>query len=181
MKSQEEVLLFVLGLLSELKIPYMLVGSFASSYWGRPRTTHDADILLLWNPIHIDSFVKKLEVGFYVDKEDLKDSLKEQRMSNIIHLETGFKIDLSPIGDNDYYTQALARRKKGVIQGKTIYFASPEDVILTKLLWAKQSESQRQIEDARGILSIQKDTIDFNYLKHWAQILSTTQLLNKIL
>ncbi|MFC1523117.1 hypothetical protein ACFL6Y_11970, partial [Elusimicrobiota bacterium] len=147
----------------------MIVGSYASNYYGRPRSTQDVDIFLIWNPDNIEAFTAKLGPDFFADKDDLKSALIEQRMSNIIHTKTGFKADLSPLGSGSYNKQAFSRRRQGDLFGQKVYFAAPEDIILTKLLWAKQSESQRQIEDAKGIMQVQDESLDKDYLTLWAQ------------
>ena len=159
----------------------MIVGSYASSYWGRPRATQDADILLIWQPRQVDYFVSKLGANFYADAQDLKDGLAQGRMSNIIHKPTGFKMDMSTVGGDPYFRQAFERRKPVELFTERIYFASAEDVILTKLLWASQGKSQRQIEDAAGIIEVQGHRLEKVYMKHWAEELHVSHLLEKIL
>ena len=158
----------------------MIVGSYASSFYGYPRSTHDADIFLIWQPENIDGFVSGLGPDFFADAEDLKDGLRDKRMSNIIHLATGFKADLSPLGEGGYWQQVFSRRKEGALIGQKVYFASPEDIVLMKLLWAKQGESQRQVEDAKGIVQVQAEALDRNYLNDWSQKLFIADLLKKI-
>lgn len=176
----DEVLLFIVGLFDDLNIPYMIVGSYASNYYGHPRATNDADLFVMWQPKEIDGFAARLGSDFYADAEDLKDGIREQRMSNIIHLASGFKVDLSPLAPTAFYRQAFDRRRPGKLLGRKIYFASPEDVILMKLLWAKQSESGRQIEDAQGIFQVQKKALDKGYLTRWAQNLGILEFVNKL-
>lgn len=158
----------------------MIVGSYASNYYGRPRSTHDADLFLLWNPKDIDAFASKLGPDFYADALDMRQALEHERISNIIHLETGFKADLSPVGSSEYFQQAFSRRKETKLFGQKVYLASPEDVILTKLLWAKKSNSLRQVEDAKGVFQIQAEILDLNYLNSWASKLSIADFLKQI-
>ena len=59
-----------------------------------------------------------------------------------------------------------------------IYFASVEDVILSKLLWGQSSQSEKQWRDVLGILKVQAEKLDVDYLNKWSEYLNLSNLLN---
>ena len=91
--SPDEALQLVLTKLESCGIAYMLTGSFASNMHGVPRTTYDADIVIEVDPGSLDEFVQTLGTEFYVSQEGTREALSSRSMFNVIHLETGFKVN----------------------------------------------------------------------------------------
>jgi len=52
---EQEALFEVPRVLERLRIPHMVTGSTASSFHGRPRLTHDADIVIDPSPDQLDA------------------------------------------------------------------------------------------------------------------------------
>jgi len=102
-------------------------------------------------------------------------------MLNIIHLETGFKIDIILRKPRAFSVEEFNRRCKINFLGKDRWFATPEDTILTKLEWCKLGQSERQYEDALNIAIVQGETLDFAYLARWSSELGLEDLLNRLL
>lgn len=181
--TEEEVLKEIVANLEELDIPYALTGGIAVSYYGKPRSTHDFDII-----IQVPSgkgSVKKLlstfEKDFYISEEGIIDALLHKTMFNIIHHGTGLKIDLWILKEDEYNKEAFTRRRKVKVLGMDISILSAEDMMLGKLQWYKVSEIEKHLNDIRGIYEIQKDILDKDYLKKWAVRLLVNDLLNKII
>ena len=100
-------------------------------------------------------------------------------MFNLIHLDTGFKIDLVIAKRRPFSVEELRRREPGPLAGRTVDFATAEDTILTKLEWAKLGRSERQYGDALGIIRVQGGRLDWDYLERWANALSVLDLLSR--
>lgn len=177
----EEILKEVIEKLEKYQIDYMITGSFASNLHGIPRATFDADIVISTDFKKIENFIKEIEKDFYVSLESAKKAVEGKGMFNIIHFETGFKIDFIVKKEGEYYESEFSRRKMFRLRDKLCFFASPEDTILAKLIWAKKSESERQFNDALGIIKIQKENLDYEYLKKWAHKTGVYELLQKAL
>jgi len=177
----EDVLKIVLEKMEECNIDYMITGSFASNLHGIPRTTFDADIVISADFKKIKKFAEKIEKDFYTDLNMTKEAIEQRRMFNIIHYETGFKVDFIIKKTGPFYEKEFQRRKSYHLAGKPCFFASPEDTILSKLLWAQKSESERQLNDAVGVAKIQADNLDYEYLEKWAGILGIAELLDKLI
>lgn len=179
--TQEEVLKKVISALKENEIPYMLTGAIAVNYYGRPRLTHDIDIIVNIKKIHIQSIVDNFSQEFYVSPEGIEDAIKNCSAFNVIHNETGLKIDFWMLADDEYDKTRFSRKERQIIFDREMYISSVEDTVLIKLRWYKKSTSEKHIIDAKGILQVQGESIDNNYLRKWAEKLSVGGILKKLL
>jgi hypothetical protein len=102
-------------------------------------------------------------------------------MFNVIHLETGFKIDLIVRKSRAFSNEEFSRRRPAIVSGQARSFASPEDVILSKLEWSMLGNSERQFHDALNVARVQAGTLDREYLTRWAEDLGIAELLMRLL
>lgn len=184
MKSQIEIIIDVGQKLENLTIPYFVGGSIASSLFGFNRATADVDIAVNLQSSHIKALYEALKDEFYIDDLTMRRAVANRSMFNALHSETLFKVDFHVLSNDDYSCEQLTRRQaKELLPDTKTYFASPEDVILSKLRWHKQTGgvSERQLTDAAGILKNQREQIDYDYLKEWATRLGVSDLLKKVL
>ena len=166
------------NILDELEIPHYITGGVAAATYGEPRTTRDLDIVLALVPAQLDRLVQRLETeGFYVPGvEDVRTG--RLRALNITHQETIARADLMLAGESEFDRGQFRRRREISIPGRgTLYLASPEDIVLSKLRWGAQSQSEKQWRDVLGILKVQQQNLDFDYLNQQAESLGLTQLL----
>lgn len=154
-------------------IPYMLVGSVASSFYGDPRLTRDIDLVLELHPMHLLKFSEVFqEDEFYIPPDEVvRDEVLNKRSFNLIHHETGFKIDImikktSAHGQGEF----LRRQMHEVLPGFEAYIASPEDIIIKKLQFYQEGGSQKHLIDCRAILS--QSSLDNVYLDKWVKELN---------
>ncbi|KAF0134977.1 MAG: hypothetical protein FD145_358 [Candidatus Saganbacteria bacterium] len=175
----EKLLKHVAAKFDKLEIPYAITGALGSSFYGQPRTTHDFDIVvhLIAEKGKSKQIIKEFANDFYVSEEAIIDSLIHQTMFNIIHHDTGIKIDCWILKNDSFSRESFKRRKKENFSGSSLFFLSPEDLILNKLLWYKESDSEKQLKDIRGILEMQK--IDANYINKWAAKLKVADILKQ--
>lgn len=169
--------------LESLNIVYVIGGSIASSVYGAVRFTQDADITVEPFAPVADKLFDALEKDFYISKEAMYEALHSRSSFNVIHFETAFKIDIFIRPESEFHRQILSRGRKihlGDI-AKPVSFVSPEDIILLKLDWYRQSGcvSERQWSDVQGVLAGQAKSLDFEYLKTWAKKLGLNELLAK--
>lgn len=178
MSPEEEALNAVVRILDQLAIPYMITGSLASSYHGRPRATHDADIVIDPAPSQIAPLVNELtRAGFYVELERAKDALRRRAQFNAIETQNACKIDFIVRKDRPFSRAELSRRQRVDLDSASgIAMATPEDTILSKLEWAKKGGgSERQLGDVSGILEM-NPRLDRAYVERWAAELGVSEL-----
>lgn len=151
-------------------IAYMLTGSFASAYYGTPRTTQDIDMVLSATPAQLRAFVQLLPAEeYYADLDAALEALKRQSLFNVIDLASGWKIDFVFRKSRAFSEEEFRRRQRVHLQEVALFIASAEDVVISKLEWAKLAQSRRQIEDIAGVLRIRWDSLDRAYLEKWVR------------
>ena len=180
------VAFYIIDIFTLLDIPYFIGGSFASSLYGIPRTTQDIDIVADIDLRQTTPLIKLLKDRFYIEQETILDAVKRKSSFNIIHLETMFKVDVFLMKDTLFSKQEMTRRRLELIISEVehkVYFVSPEDIILEKLLWYKLGGevSERQLRDISGILKIQANRLDIFYMEYWAKCLEIENLLKKVI
>lgn len=156
------------GLLDQHGIAHMVVGSFASSAHGVPRTTQDIDVVFDPDPESLARFLGAIDLErYYVDAEVARQEHRRRGMFNIIDFTTGWKIDLVFRKNTPHAHEELRRRATSIVAGVRAPVATPEDVIIAKLMWARDSASERQFADIAGILATRGDLLDRGYLDRW--------------
>lgn len=178
--------LLVTDTLEKLSIPYFISGSIASTSYGLVRTTLDADLVADLPLSQVDAFAKAIQGTFYVDVPMIQNAIAHQSSFNVIHLETMFKVDVFISQGREFDRVQFERRRKRALdeaEGNSAYFASPEDVLLSKLAWYRQGGevSDRQWQDVLGIIKVQGVRLDLEHLHKWADNLRVTDLLERAL
>lgn len=171
----------IVKVLEENQIPYAIVGGYSAIYWGRPRFTQDADLLVDLKISQVNLLVEAFSDEFVVSPEAIQEAIRQRGEFNLIHQAEVFKTDLWVVANTPYDRQVLARRQRGELGESEVYYQSPEDTILSKLRWCKAARfSERQFNDALGVYEIQERSLNQSYLDHWARVLDVTDLLEKI-
>lgn len=182
MTPEQEALVAVIRTLEHLGIPHMVTGSVASSFHGRPRSTHDADIVIDPSGQQLDALVDRLErAGYYVDAARARDAFGRRLQFNAIETQSAFKIDLIFRKDRAFSREELGRRQTAELSpGVAVSLASPEDTILSKLEWAKKAgRSEKQIADAAGVVAVNPG-VDRSYIERWARELDVLDFWREI-
>lgn len=183
MTVEEEVIARVVRHLDALGIPYMITGSVASSFHGKPRTTHDADIVIDPDREGLERLVHELSAAdFYADPKSAREALRRRRQFNVIDTASAFKLDLIIRKDRPFSHAEFARRQRADLpEAKQVALATPEDTILSKLEWAKKGGgSERQLADVRGILDVGGEDLDREYIERWAKDLAVLELWHRV-
>jgi hypothetical protein len=167
-----------------MKIRYLLGGSFASSFYGIPRSTLDADLVADLGVMHIDPLISALSNDFYMDAGAMREAVQKRASFNVIHLQTMFKVDIFILKEDEFSKHEMERRGKAMLGDDTdrdLFIASAEDTILHKLSWFKAGGgvSERQWNDVMGILRIQSGKLDKDYLERVSESVGVKVLLEK--
>ena len=179
--TQGDVLQAMVAKLDASEIPYMLSGSVASSAYGKPRSTEDLDIIISPTLPQLNALLVALPPDeYYASFEAAKAAFFEQSMFNVIDLATGWKVDLIFLKSKGFEKEKFARRVKHSVLGRQILMVTPEDSILSKLEWRKESRSERQYVDAVNVAA-RIENLDLNYLHRWAKELGISEDLEQLL
>jgi hypothetical protein len=175
-------LLAVVEALDALGVPYALGGSLASAVHGVVRATMDADLVADLRPEHAAPLARALAGTFYADEGAIREAIRTHRSFNVIHLETMFKVDVFVAGPDPFHQAQLARSRLRALDEASewqIRVLSAEDTLLAKLNWYRLGGevSERQWRDVLGVLMVQADRLDNEYLWRMAEELGVGDLL----
>lgn len=178
MTEELEVLKIVTSRLNQANILYMVSGSIAANYYTVPRMTRDIDIIVELKQGDADKFVSLFETDFYVNRQMITNEISRQGMFNLIHNQHVIKIDFVIKKSSPYSETAFSRRKEIPIEDIPMWFISAEDLIISKLIWAKDSHSDVQLRDVRNLLQT-VENLDSKYIDDWVRQLHLQRLYNE--
>jgi hypothetical protein len=176
--NEMDILKLVASRLNDAKIDYMLSGSVALTFYGKPRMTRDIDIVIMIPPEEVDRFVRIFEQDFYIDRDMAADAIRNQSMFNVIHLETVIKVDFIIRKNQEYRILEFNNRKKMKLEDQEVSVVSLEDLIISKLYWAKDSFSEMQIKDIVSLIDLD---FDMDYVEEWCTRLGLDLILRRVL
>jgi hypothetical protein len=185
--GEDEAFRRIVDILNSLDVRFFVAGSLASSIHGVYRATADIDLVVEFGPHLIERFVTELGPDFYADAEMIESSLAHERSFNVIHIRSGYKFDFFPRLEDRFHWNQFERRTSEnagtASEPLLIPIATAEDTILSKLAWyrAGGEVSDRQWNDVRGIIAVQGDRLDREYLHRWASHLKVDDLLERVL
>ncbi|NUN48147.1 MAG: hypothetical protein HUU15_04870 [Candidatus Brocadiae bacterium] len=178
----DDVVRRVIDGLDRIGVDYMVVGSYASNAWGRPRGSYDADLVVRTSEADTRRIREEFQDEFALEPEALARDLAAGRMFNLIPRSGYFKVDLIPLRDTEFAREEFSRRRRVSALGREVFMASPEDTILSKLDWYRKGNqvSARQVEDARDIYTLQRSALNEAYLDEWAHKLGIEDALARV-
>ena len=118
---------------------------------------------------------------FYISSESIDDAFAGIGMFNIIHNASVSKCDIILLKENDFSQSAFSRSIVIEFEGKPLKVISPEDLILQKLLWRRETGSELQWGDVQELMRAKKDSLDKEYLFHWGEVLKLSTDLKLLL
>ena len=171
-----EALARVVASFEELRVEYLVGGSVASSVFGEPRQTVDADVIARLLGRHAEPLVARLQSGFYTDLQAIQTAVRTQGCFNLIHLETMTKVDVFVRWQDPFAQSQFARRQKksvGECSPLELFFASAEDTVLAKLDWYRKGGcvSDRQWRDLLGVIKVQAGALNRDYLRFTCELI----------
>ena len=178
MSEQLEFIKLIASRLDSAGIPYMMTGSMAMAIYSVPRMTRDIDLVVDVKPVDVDKIVDLFSDDCYIDRDRVRQAVNDHSIFNIIHNEWVVKADFIIKKNEEYRREEFERRKELVLENIKLSVVSAEDLILSKLLWGKQSQSALQLRDVRQILST-VSTLDWKYMKKWSLVLGIDALLRE--
>ena len=169
--------------LGRVGVKYMVTGATAAILYGQPRTTNDVDIVLELQASDLPRLRAQFpDTEYYLPPDEviLVELGRSQRGHlNILHLPSGFKADLYPVGSDPLHAWALPRARTVKHQGQAITFAPPDYVIVRKLEYYREGGSTKHLTDIRAMLDVSGDLIDRAAIADWAQTLGLASIWDR--
>ena len=164
-----EFLKKIIQFLHDQNIPYMLSGSVALSIYTLPRATRDFDFVVHLQSKDVQSLIHTFKEGYYCDADAINDAIRHQSMFNIIDHGSGFKADFVILKNEPFRQTEFSRKIEIEFEGMNVFVVSPEDLLLSKLIWIQDFQSTIQMEDIK-ILGGKKE-LDWSYIHSWVNSL----------
>jgi hypothetical protein len=170
-------LLALIRVLNEIGTPYMLVGSYSSNFYGIPRSTKDADLVLQFDARSIAEIEKRLPEGLGFDRQSTFEMVTATRKEVIFIEGSDFQIELFHLSEDEFdQARFQGREKITFCENITTWMPRMEDVIVQKLRWAKGGARSKDFDDVVAILGVQ-ETVDFSYIAQWCEKHGTLEIL----
>ena len=181
--SVEEATARVLDVLNELQIDYVLVGAFSVNFHGVVRSTHDADFVAEFSHGQIARIMERLGGEFRLDPQMSFESAtgtSRYMLHDLASPGGPVRIEFFRLSDDEFDQQRFARKMRGFVLGRPAYLLTAEDVVVTKLLWYKALNRSKDKDDARGVIAVQGDNLDWDYIRQWCDFHETRELLEAV-
>src|SRR5438309_6938566 len=162
----------------QVGIPYMLTGSMAMNYYAQPRMTRDIDVVIAIAPDDVHRVAALFQPDYYVSEERIRESIVRESIFNLIHQDTVIKVACIIRKRSEYRRVEFERRHKISILDFSTFIVSKEDLIISKLFWAKDSHSEIQLGDVKNLIATGYDE---GYLRRWTRQLGLDSLFQKCL
>ena len=173
-----EVLSDVVSRLESAGFDYMLTGSVAMNYYAEPRMTRDIDIVVALAATDAEKIIEIFQGDYYLLTDAVVDAVRSQNMFNLVHYQSVVKVDLIVRKESEYRELEFNRRQQIHIGELVTWIVSKEDLILSKLFWARESRSELQLNDVRNLLATEPDP---EYLREWSSQLGLDSLMRECL
>src|SRR5438105_2291305 len=173
MQNELEILRDVTSKFSGAGIQYMLTGSFALNYYAEPRMTRDIDLVVALEPKDAERVIALFQDEYYVPRDAVVRAVANETLFNLIHSESVIKVDCIIRKNTEYRRLEFERRRPVTVDDIEIWIVSKEDLIISKLYWAKDSHSEFQLRDVKNLL---KSGYDVRYLQTWTEKLGLENL-----
>ncbi|HXU06577.1 MAG TPA: hypothetical protein VN903_36730 [Polyangia bacterium] len=170
--------------LSAAGIAHMVVGSFASSFHGVPRSSQDLDLVIDPDGASLQRFLASLPPEeYYADADAAVEALRRRGQFNVIDMATAWKADLIVRKARPFSVEEMRRPIEGDLLGARVRIASAEDTLIAKMEWAQiGGGSELQLRDAAGILSLHGiERIDVAYVERWVRELGLEESWRRLL
>jgi hypothetical protein len=177
--EQREFLALVVSRLETAAMRYMLTGSVALACYAVPRMTRDIDLVIQCVPADARRIAALFGPDCYVDEAAVLQAIEGRAAFNAIHREWLAKADFIVQKRGAYWELQFSRRRQMDLEGLTVWAVAPEDLMLSKLWWAKDSGSELQLRDATAIASSVRG-LDWEYVEEWADSLGVRRILEKV-
>ncbi len=177
MQNELDIVRDVSARLDSAGLAFMLTGSMAMNFYAQPRMTRDIDVVIALQPGDAERVVRLFGPDYYISREAVDSSIAHHLMFNLIHNESVIKVGCIVRQPTEYRLVEFSRRQRIRIQDFETSIVSKEDLILSKLFWARDSHSESQLRDVRNLLAT---GCDRTHIERWTGELGVAQLWQEI-
>jgi hypothetical protein len=171
-----EPVLRVVDLLNSTGVPYMIVGSFASIRYARPRYTGDADFVVEPGDFRLGPALRSLGADYRLVEQLSFETVTFTTKIEMEYVPARFRFEFFVLSDDPYDRERFARRREVDWEGRRAFVLALEDVIVTKLRWHRRKDRQ----DVQDVIAVSGGRVDWDYVHRWCDLHGTRKLLDEI-
>ena len=168
----------VIEAFSELRVPYFVTGSVATSLYGEPRDTMDVDIVADLREEHVPALCARFaSPEYYLSEDAARQAIRHKSQFNILQSDTGLKADIM-VPEMNAFNRSRFKRAREWPTSKNVraFYTSPEDAIIKKMDFFREGGSEKHLRDIAGILKISPEDVDKEYVTRWARDMDLTDI-----
>jgi hypothetical protein len=173
MQNELDIVRDVSARLERGGLVYMLTGSMAMNYYAQPRMTRDIDLVVALTEQDTATVMRLFTPDYYVSRDAVSSSIAHESLFNLIHQESVIKVDCIVRKTSPYRRAEFERRQRITIEDFSTWIVRKEDLIISKLWWAKDSHSELQLRDVKNLAGTGCDT---SYIEGWTKELGLLNL-----
>jgi hypothetical protein len=113
-------MLAVVEVILKEQIPFLVVGSFSSNFYGIPRSTKDGDLVVELGNKSVRTITDQLGPGFHLDPQIAFESVLGTTRHIVDVAGTSFKIELFRLSADPHDQERFARRVVQEWRGRQI-------------------------------------------------------------
>jgi hypothetical protein len=178
--TSESAVQSIIEVLGDADVAHMFVGSLASNFHGIPRSTQDADVVVDLGPAALDWLWPRIHDRFEADPQTAFETVTGTLRVRLHVPDSAFAIDLFGLSDDAHDVERFRRRVPVRLLDRQTFVASAEDIVVTKLRWARQGTRPKDLDDIRNIIAVRGDDLDWVYVSRWCREHGTDDLLSGI-
>lgn len=173
-----DVLERVVAVLDDRGVDHMLVGAYSAIAYGLARATKDADFVVACEPRDMSGIALALGPDFSLERQIEFETLTNSKRNVITHGPSGFTVEFFYLGADPHHQERFRRRRRGMVGqlSRGVWLPTAEDVVIQKLRWRREKD----IADARNVIAVCFDVLDWSYLRRWTDQHGTTALLDQL-
>lgn len=137
--------------------------------YGEPRATLDVDVVIALDASGLDALQRLFPAPeFYLSVEAAREAVRSNAQFNVIHPESGMKVDFFVAGDAVEESQIRRRLRRLILPGVEAWCSPPEELIVKKLSYYQQGASDKHLRDIASMLRISPQEIDLERIRRMA-------------
>lgn len=154
--------------LDAVEIGYMLTGSMALNCYALPCVPRNLDFVLTLRPNDAEVMVRLFSPDYDLNRAAVDHAMAEETAFQIVHRKSRTKVNCIVCRPIKYRLNEFNRRQRLPLDNFKTWVVSKEDLIVSKLHWARKSRSSRQLRDVKNLAATGCDRA---YVDFWTQAL----------
>jgi hypothetical protein len=173
MQNQIDIVRDISERLDAADIGYMLTGSMALNCYALPCVPRNLDLIVALRPADAELMVRLFSPDYDISREAVDSAIAQQSFFNLFHRKSRIKVNCIVCQQINYRLMEYSRRQRVKFENFKTWIVSKEDLIISKLHWARKSLSPRHLRDVENLAATGCDT---TYIERWTRALGIFKL-----